>query len=143
MGHWGVIPVFMCKPLTERQQLLVQEALLTVRWNEVHQREVGAEDDMDSLEDHQKMTSMLTRRAIPRVSGSAEYQAEEAKIGNGSDWPPKPLEGYEGLVLTLEEEGYELDDEVTLVSDGDCGPDFVAHILGWPSTRENFNRQTF
>ena len=140
VGHWGAIPVYAYKPFTDKQQLPVEEALLTVRWNEVHQREVGAEDDMDSLEDHQKMASLLTRRAIPRVSGSAEYQAEEAKIGGARDWPPKPLEGYDGLLLTLGEEGYELDDEVTLVSDGDCGPDFVAHILGWPSTKENFNR---
>ena len=91
MGTWGAIPVFAYKPFTGKQQLPVEEALLTVRWNEVHQREAGAEEEMDSLADHQLMTSKLTRRGIPRVSGSAEYQGEEAKIDNVvSDWPPKP-----------------------------------------------------
>ena len=85
MGHWGAIPVYAFKPFTGKQQLPVMEALITVRWNEVHQRETGAEDDMDSLEDHQKMTRMLTRRAIPRINGSAVYQAEEANIGNVVD----------------------------------------------------------
>ena len=67
-------------------------ARLTVRWNVAQQRDAREVSPEVCI---QEMKSLLTRRRIPRVSGTPEYHEEKVRTGElMRDWPPE--EGYGG-----------------------------------------------